>query len=423
MKLFSISEVTKELLPNKVIFIHNLNTQQPIVSVNIFLKMGSIYEPQNLLGISELLQTTIIKGTKNRTAKQLAEEIELLGGGISANSDSDYSTLSIAVGKQNFEKAMEILSDIFFNPIFPEDEIEKEKTNIIADILARKDKIFNVAIDELMYNLYGGKHPYGIKPEKYIPSLKRIKRAHLLEWWKKFYAIDEIQNNIIVVISGDIDYDYAKNVFSKYFQNFNSTKLPEIANYKTSYKQKYIRKKTHFKQGYLMYGYLVPAFNKENLKDYLSLKLLNVYLGGGMSSKLFEVLREKNSLCYETNSFYPTKLLDSHFVIYLGFDYNRVQIAKKEIENIIYELSNGTCMSQKELDEAKSKIKGRFLLDHQTNLRQGWYLGFWEIMGLGCEYDKRYIEDIEKITLDDIQTVAKKIFSQKHIVVELAPKK
>lgn len=421
MSSYGISEIKKELLSNGIIFIHNLNTQQPIISINIFLKMGSIYEPPKFYGISELLQATIIKGTKTRTAKQIAEEIELLGGSISSNSDDDYSTLSVVVGSRYFEKALEILSDIFYNPIFPEEEVEREKSIMIADILSRKDKIFNIAIDELMYNLYGKNHPYGIKPINFVSTIKKLKRNNLLEWWEKFYGIDN--GNIIVVVSGNLDYENAKEIFLKYFPNVKTTKLPTVTNYKPQPNYKNIKKKTKFKQGYLMYGYLAPSLRKENLKEYLSLKLLNTYLSGGMSSKLFYVLREKNSLCYETSSFYPTKILDSHFVIYLGFDYKRVEIAKREIENIISEISNGSSMSKSDLDEAKSKIKGRFLLDHQTNLRQGWYLGFWEIMGLGCEYDKKYIEDIEKITLEDVKITAKKIFGSKNVVVELIPKK
>ncbi len=421
MNWYAVSDVKKDILQNGIIFIHNLNTQQPIVSVNIFLKMGSIYESSKFYGISELLQATITKGTKNRTSKQIAEEIELLGGIISADSDDDYSTLSVAVGSEHFEKALEILSDIFYNPVFPEEEVEREKTIIIADILSRKDKIFSVAIDELMYNLYGKKHPYGIKPVDFVYTIKKLKRSDLLKWWEKFYGIDN--DNIVAVVSGDLGYEDAKKIFLKYFPNLRTTKLPTIANHRINPNYKNIKKKVKFKQGYLMYGYLAPSLKKENLKEYLSLKLLNTYLSGGMSSKLFYVLREKNSLCYETSSFYPTKILDSHFIIYLGFDYKRVKIAKKEIENIIFEISNGSSMSQKDLDEAKSKIRGRFLLDHQTNLRQGWYLGFWEIMGLGCEYDRKYIEDIDKITLEDIKNTAKKIFNNKNVVVELIPKK
>lgn len=428
--------IQKEVLPNGITFIHNLNTEQPVVCTIVFLKMGSIYEPKKFAGISELLQSTIIKGTKNRSAYQIAEEIESLGGSISADSDDDYSTISVAVGSQHFEKSIEILSDIFFNPIFPENEVEKEKLNIIAGILARKDNIFNVAIDELLFNLYGKNHPYGRRPLSIIKTVKKLNRKHLFSWWEKFYGVDKESNNIVIVTSGNVDFQKAKEVITKYFSEVKSVKLPEIIGNEFKIKRRYVKKKVHFKQGYLMYGYYIPPLlNKEKINEHISMKILANYLGGGMSSKLFEILREKSSLCYETNCFYPTKYLSSHFVIYLGFDYDRINLAKKEIDNIIQQILDDKLLTEQELNEVKSKMKGRFLLDHQTNLRQAWYLGFWEIMGLGYDYDFKYLTDIDTVSLEEVRKNVKKFLHTQcdnHtqcgnrtqcVIVELVPKK
>lgn len=416
--------VTKEYLPNGITFVHNYNPEQPLVTVIIFLKMGSIYEPTKLSGISELLQSVIIKGTKNRTAKQIVEEVESLGGGISSDSDTDFATISISIGSQHYEKAVELLYDIFTNPTFPEDEIRKEKINIIAGILARKDRIFNVAIDKLMLNLYGKDHPYGRLPEKTAKVVKKINRKELILWWRKFYGIDKNQNNIVIVVSGDVDFDNAKNLLLKYFGSVPQIKLPPVQDIKLPSKNKYIKHKTHFKQAYLMYGFVSPAIKNERIKDYLSLKLLNLYLGGGMSGKLFEILREQHSLCYETNCFYPTKYLDSHFVIYLGLDHNRINLARNKIDEIILQLKNGEIFNEQDLHEVKTKFRGRYILDHQTNSRQAWYLGFWEIIGMGCEYDSKYLEDIQNVSIEDIRsTISKIFFVNQPTIVELVPKR
>jgi predicted Zn-dependent peptidase len=417
------SEIKKEILSNGITFLHNYNSNQPIVSIVIFLKMGEIYEPKKFEGISDLLQSVIIKGTKNRSAEQIAEDVESLGGSISADASEDYSTLSIAVGSQHFEKAVDILSDIFKNPTFPKSEIEKEKINIIASIISRKDKIFDIAIDELLYNLYGGKHPYGRKPIDSIKTIKKFSQKDLFNWWSKFYGVDKNEKNIVIVVSGDVSYDVAKEMILKYFSDIPEINLPKIVSPNIKIRNKYIKKKVHFKQGYLMYGFVSPKISKDTLSDYLSLKLINAYLGGGMSGKLFEYLREQHSLCYETNSFYPTRLLDSHFVVYLGLDYERIDVAKKEIEKIFNQIINGELITEDDLKEVKRKIKGRYLLDHQTNLQQAWYLGFWEIMGMGYEYDQQYIKDLENISLSNMRYVAKKIFGSPKTVIELVPKK
>ncbi len=411
----------KETLDNGIILIHNYNSEQPIVAFTIFLKMGSIYEPQNICGISALLQSVIIKGTKNRTAQQIAEEIETLGGSISADSDYDYSTLSVAVGSQYFDKAVEIMADIFLNPTFKENEIEKEKFNLIAYVVSRKDNIFNLAIDELLYNLYGKKHPYKQIPEGNTKTLKKISRKQLLDWWQKFYGID--YKNIVIVVSGDIDFENTKKIIMKHFEKIPKIKLPKIEYENIKIKHKYVKKKAHFKQGYLMYGYKAPNLSKEKIKNFLSLKLLSLYLGGGMSGKLFEILREQNSLGYETNCFYPTRFLDSHFVIYIGLDYDRVSIGKQKIKEIIDKLKSNEFFDDEDLNEVKSKFRGRYLLDHQTNLRQSWYLGFWEIMSFGYEYDKKYLEEVDKISIEDVRRAVNEIFNEEFVLVEIIPKK
>lgn len=412
--------VRKEILSNGATFIHKYNTGIPVVSTLIFLKMGSITDGK-LSGVANLTQTIIVKGTKNRSSEQISQQIEYLGGSISADISSDYATLSCSLSKQNFEKSLEILSDIFYNPIFPEEEIKKEKMNIIASIMSRKDSIHSVASDYLFPQMYD-KHPYGRLDIGDINSIKKISRKDIVNHWEKFYGIDEKNKNIVFVVCGDIKFEEAKGMIEKYFPKIKKTNIKNIEYKEPVIKNKVITKNKKFQQGYLMYGYLSAPLNYDFLKEYMSMKILNSYLGGGMSGKLFQILREENSLCYETNSIYPTKLLTSHFIIYIGLDASRINLAKEEIEKIIYGLKTGKIFNEKDLAEVKLKIKGRFLLDHQTSLRQGWYLGFWEIIGLGYEFDARYIEEIYKISLDEVRKVINKTFSKERILVELLPK-
>ncbi|MCX7956706.1 MAG: insulinase family protein [Endomicrobia bacterium] len=415
------SEVKKEIFNNGLTIIYNRNDYQPIAVITIFIKMGSIYEPVELAGISELLQATIIKGTKNRTAQQIAEEVEFLGGTYTADSNEDYSTLSILVRSEHFNRAIEIITDIFFNPVFPEDEIEKEKANIIAGLISRRDNIFSTTIDEMMTSMYGKRHPYGRDIKQQIRSIKKLSRQDILKWWKKFYGIDVGKSNIVVVISGNVDFNLAKEEVYKNFASIRRISLPEIEYLKVTKRPSNIKKKLHFKQGYLMYGYYVEPISKDRINYYVMLKILTTYLGGGMSGKLFKVLREENSLCYETNCFYPTRVLDSHFILYAGLDHNRMNIAKLEISKIIDSIKNYG-ITEKEIEECKKKIKGRFLLDHQTNLRQAWYLGFWEIIGLGYKFDEDYLSLVENVTKEEFIKFINEFFSQRPYLLEFYPK-
>jgi len=384
---------TREFLPNGITFIHRYNPELPIVAATMFLKMGSIYEPTKISGVSNLLQSTIIKGTSSRSAAEISEEIESVGGTIKADSTYDYSEISISISSKYFEKSIEILADIFYNPVFPQEEIIKEKLITLAEIKSRQEHIHDVAEDILLPNLYGREHPYSKLDIGTYSTVKSISRKDIITWWRKFYGIDKNARNIILSVVGDVEFDAARDVVLKYFPQLSPVALPALGKIRIDQKEGTIRVKKHFKQAYLMYGYPAPEISRESIKEYLSLKILNTYLGSGMSSKLFELLREKNALCYETSSYYPTRLLSSHFVIYIGLDGTKIDIAKKNIEDIISDLKTQK-IENEELEKVKKKIRGQYLLDHQTNMRQAWYLGYWEILGFGYEYDREFVTHI-----------------------------
>jgi zinc protease len=414
-----VGEIKKEILPNGIVLVHKYNPEVPTVAVSMFLKMGSVYEPAKVCGISNLLQSTIIKGTSSRSASKISEEIESVGGAIKSDSTYDYSEISISISNKYFEKSIEILADVFFNPTFPQEEIIKEKLITLAEIKSRQEHIHDVAEDILFPNLYGKEHPYSKLDIGTYSTIKSISRKDIIAWWKKFYGIDRnVGNNIILSVVGDVEFDAAKENVLKYFSQMPSVEIPSLDEVRISQRSGLIRVKKHFKQAYLMYGYVAPRVSKENIKNYLSLKILNTYLGSGMSSKLFDVLRERNALCYETSSYYPARLLSSHFVIYIGLDTSKIDIAKKNIESIIYGLKTQRICNE-ELEMVKQKIKGQYLLDHQTNIRQAWYLGYWEILGLGCDYDDKFIEQVYSISAEDILNVAKSTFSNSPTIVEI----
>jgi predicted Zn-dependent peptidase len=155
-------------------------------------------------------------------------------------------------------------------------------------------------------------------------------------------------------------------------------------------------------------GWLVPPIR--NQKDYVTLKVLNSLLGTGMSSRLFVDLREKQGLAYVVGSMYPTREEQSRFVAYIGTDPGNITRVQngfiQEIQRLQKELVPAT-----ELSEAKSKLIGSFALGHDSNLNQAYYLGLYEIIGAGYEFDEQYAKLIEEITPQDVQRVAQTYFS------------
>ncbi|MDI6640898.1 MAG: insulinase family protein, partial [Elusimicrobiota bacterium] len=187
-------------------------------------------------------------------------------------------------------------------------------------------------------------------------------------------------------------------------------KLPEIV-----LEHREVSKRKKFEQSYLMYGFIVPEISSA---DYTKLKLLNAYLGGGMSSLLFQELREKAGLGYEVNSFYPSRKDKSHFVLYIGLDSAAMKVAEEKIDSVIDKLKT-ELISDVRLKEIKNYLTGNYIFGHQTNSQQSWYLGWWEILGKGYEYDDRYLKELNKVTPEEIRKVANKYLTDKFVVARI----
>ena len=155
-------------------------------------------------------------------------------------------------------------------------------------------------------------------------------------------------------------------------------------------------------------------------KDSITLKMINLVLGARMTGRLFIELREKLGLAYEVNSTYPTRLDKSYFEIYIGLDKKNIDICKQGIEKIMTDLCN-TKITDKEINDTLNFIKGIYLLSHQSVERQAYYLSAREMLGLGYEYDDKYIDLLSKVTSDDIIKVANKYFKQKPYKLILMP--
>ncbi len=400
---------------NGIKIIHRKIDKLPIVSICIFAKGGVLFEKKENYGITSLMQSLLTKGTKNRSAEEIAAETESMGTAISAGADKDFATTSISSLKEHILKTAEILSDVIINPAFVESEIKKEKIMAMASLKARKDKIFTVADDISNLSFYG-KHPYALPEIGTEEAVKKIKRKDLLDWHKKVYCAE----NIVISIAGDIDEKEASEVVEKYFKDIPSAKPLGQAETKVEIRKKDTAQKRNFKQAYIMFSYPAPKVGEE---DYASLKLLVAALGGRMSGRLFRRLRENLSLAYEVNAFYPTRIDSGRFTFYIGLDKKNIKLARDEFKKIIEEIKT-VLIPHQELEETKKYLKGVYMLQRQTVGKRAWYNGFWEIMGKGANYDQKYLTELMAVEAEEIKAAAVKHFSNNsEVIVEIIPKK
>lgn len=403
---FGHSQINNLVLDSGFTFIHSEKKKIGLVNANLFIKGGTAVETDNEAGITNLTVHMMTKGTANRTSEKIAIESESLGATISAGCSNDFSELSMIVPSDNFASAFDIFADVVNNPTFPEKEFEKEKTRTIAAIRSKSDRIFDVAYDyfnELIFK----NHPYHKPVEGYRTTVSSLTASQISDNYRKHFKTV----NMVLCITGDVDFETAKKLVEKYFGSIKiigptekikkellKIKLPEQS------KKIYAGK---FQQSYIFSGFLAPDINQ---KEYVILKVANTILGGGMGSRLFDVLREKNGLVYEGDSFYPSRKEISGFVLYAGTSKENIGTVEKIF---IEEIKKLTDISDDELKNAKEYLKGTYLLDHRTIQRRSWYLGWWETMGKGYEYDRKYPEDIDKVSISDIKTACEKYFNPK----------
>ena len=167
-----------------------------------------------------------------------------------------------------------------------------------------------------------------------------------------------------------------------------------------------------------MLGYIVPGVQD---REYVVIKVINTLLGTGMNSRFFTNLRDKQGLAYEIGSFYPTRKNASRFVVYAGLDVRNLGIIKEKILDEIKRLREDS-LEMKELERAKNYLKGTFLLEHQTNKKQAWYLGWFELLGIGYIYDRNYLRQIEKVNIRGIKEVANRYFKDTNwVTIQIEP--
>jgi predicted Zn-dependent peptidase len=386
-----------------------------IVSLRIFSPVSVINESLGNVGVSSLTARLMAYSTKKRSSEILAKDLGSIGADLSSDVAYDTSGFSVSCLSEYFDKASEILTDVVLNPMFDEKEFNFEKENVLAALNSRKDSIATTAADEFSKLFYRGTsyaHPViGSKA-----SILKTTCRDLINWHKYSYNA----SNILISVAGNIKERAVKESLEKHFSDVavgDKFKEPVFNLNLNRDESINIEIKGKFNQAYIFIGFSAPAVNE---RSFVTTKVISAILGSRMTSRLFVELREKLGLAYEVNAVYPTRKKDSYFAVYIGLDKKNVDLTFKKIDALLKDFCSMK-ISEQELKDAKSYIKGIYLLDRQTVNKKSYYNGWREIIGQGCEYDSEYLNDIEKVTTQDILDVASKIFSRKAISVVVKP--
>src|SRR5690625_5032592 len=278
------------------------------VTIGIWVRTGSRQETEQNNGISHFLEHMIFKGTKNRTARQIAEAFDSIGGQVNAFTSKEYTCFYARVLDTYKERALEVLTDMLFNSTFLEEEIEREKKVVMEEI-----KMYEDTPDDHVHDLLArasfGNHPLRrpiIGSDKQIESFTK---QTLTDYMETFYT----PSNIVVSIAGNVESAFTHKI-EAYFSTLNRAG-EKSQREKPIFQADKITKNKETEQAHLCLGYEGLAIDDSRLPAML---MINSVLGGGMSSRLLQEVREEQGLAYSVFSYHATHLDSGWWTIYAG---------------------------------------------------------------------------------------------------------
>ena len=408
--------VTASVLPNGLRVIVRDNPSAGVVAAALFVRAGSRFETPEDAGITNFLQRVMVRGTAHHSAVDLAAAAEDIGGSIDASGDVEYAEIRGTALARHWEALIALIAEVALHPSLPPEAIQTERRLMLSQIQTRADTPFPFALDTLLQDLYGS-HPYALPATGLRASVERLPREALLAHYKTIYRPDRM----VLSISGQVPSRQVVAATKKFFGTFEvaggrggGTAVPFVASGPTvtpAGGRRVLERPAQ--QAQLLVGFVGPSVVDA---DYTAVKVLGAVLGGGMSGRLFVELRDKLGLAYSLGVVNPTRDGPGFFVGYMGTAAASTEAAEAGILREIERIRSDPPAAE-ELARAKAYLTGTLAMDRRTNAREAWYLGFFELIGVGHDFPDRYAHMLAHVGVADVQAAARRYLQRPTIVV------
>jgi len=367
-------------------------------SIGVWIDAGSAKEELNECGIAHMLEHMAFKGTTNRNAEEIAREIEDVGGDINAYTSKEVTAYYLKVLHENSDLGIDILSDIIKNSTLPEDEIERERGVIISEIGqsfdSPDDRVFENFTETVFQNQSLGRPILGTKE-----TVNNFQRSDLESFFSSHYGL----KNMVVVASGNIEPDWFMDVVEDKFSDIKHK--VKSGNVEAKWKAGFIGEDRDLEQTQLVFG--IEGLNNIDLDRY-SLRALAIILGGGMSSRLFQELREKRGLCYSIFSFTQMQSSTGAFGFYAG---TSPKDANQLLEASLSEWNKlKGSITKEEVSRAKAQMRSGFIMGQESTGSRAEYLAKTMLNFRKLVSTDQVLKEIENISINSIEAVIERIF-------------
>ncbi|GAB2563138.1 M16 family metallopeptidase [Gracilibacillus alcaliphilus] len=383
----------KELQNGMRIVLEEIQTVRS-VTIGIWIKTGSRNERNSENGISHFIEHMLFKGTTNYTPQQIAEAFDAVGGEINAFTSKEYTCFYAKVLDTHKDMAMEILADMLLHSVFDEEEIEREKQVVLEEINMTEDTPDDIIHDHLAAVAYQ-EHPLAKPILGSKESVHRLEQSQLFQYVKDHYTAD----HIVVSVVGNVDASFMDKVEQTLQVETTSNSLQEEQ--LPTFHAGYIQGQKETEQAHLCLGFEGVSISD---KDIYPMLIVNNVLGGNMSSRLFQEIREKSGLAYAIYSYHSAFIDSGMLTIYAGTSENQLKHVQDKIYTIIHQLRTQG-ISKKEWSNSKEQLKGLHILSLESmnskmsrnarnELLQREHPSLDEIMN---RIDQVQLEDVERL--------------------------
>lgn len=409
----TVRQIERATLPNGIRIVTEVMPYVRSVSLGVWIGSGSRVEhgPEN--GISHFIEHMVFKGTKHRSAEDIARSIDSVGGGLDAFTSKELVSFNTKVLDEHLPLALDILSDMVLHPLFRKEDIEKEKGVILEEIKMEADQPEFVLHEAFISNFWKG-HGLGKPILGTKETVKKFGQELLLDYYNRVYS----PKNILITAAGNLNHEELVEMIREKFEGLTERGPRPVDTVPKPHAPIVLKKRESLEQIHITLG--VPAYPLAHELRF-PLYVLNTVLGGGMSSRLFQDIREKQGLAYavysELNLFSDTGC----FTIYAG---TGVETAKQVVNSTMQEIRRikNEPIAHDELRRAKDHLKGSLMLSLESTSSRMSNLARQELYFKDFLSLDEMLENIESVTRDEVQKIAQEFFKTENIALAMLGK-
>jgi predicted Zn-dependent peptidase len=400
--------VVRQKFPNGLVLVAEPMPHARSVAVGIWLRAGSRRETEALNGMAHFIEHMVFKGTERRTAEQIAREVDSVGGMLDAFTSKEATCFNSRVLDQHLPLAFDVLADMVLRPLFAEEDIAKEKQVILEEIRMEDDNPESVAHEVLVQNFWNG-HPLGWPIIGTRGTVRRFTRGSVMKCFEPWYA----PNNLVITAAGKLEPAKLWELVAKAFGGRPAGSAGKASRPPKAHGKLAVRDKPALEQAHITIA--VPSYPLAHPRRYAA-SVLNNILGGGMSSRLFQNIRERQGLAYAVFSDMVPYSDAGMLSVYAGTGRRTVEKVLRLVAEEFRKMKEEP-VSEEELRRAKDHLQGSLVLSLESSgsrmsslARQEMYLDrFYTVEELQAE--------LEKVTREEVQEIAREFFRPEKIAV------